>query len=79
MAYPTLEKLFYKDASSERFQHHEEQLKLRLESESTFRTGIELENGELFCAVPRELSLANELVLRRERRVSALARAFPSQ
>ncbi len=78
MAYPTLEKLFYKDASSERFQHHEEQLKLRLESESTFRTGIELENGELFCAVPRELSLANELVLRRERRVSALWRSLPT-
>lgn len=78
MAYPTLEKLFYMDASSERFQHHEEQLKLRLESESTFRTGIELESGELFCAVPRELSLANELVLRRERRVSALWRSLPT-
>lgn len=78
MAYPTLEKLFYRDASSERFQHHEEQYRLRLEAESTFRTGIMLEHGELFCAVPRELSTVTEQVLRRERRVSALWRALPT-
>lgn len=78
MSYPTLEKLFYKDGSSERFQHHEEQYRLRLNAESTFRTGIELENGEFFCAVPRELSVAAERVLRRERRVSALWRALPT-
>lgn len=77
MAYPTLEKLFYKDASSKRYENHREQLLLRLEAESTFRTGITLEHGELFCAVPRELSVANERVLRRERRVSALWKALP--
>ena len=65
MDYPTLEKLFYKDTSSQRFDNHQEQLRLRLEAESTFRTGIMLEHGELFCAVPRELSLASEQVLRR--------------
>ena len=78
MPYPTLEKLFYMDNSSERFQHHEEQHRLRLDAESTFRTGIELEHGELFCAVPRELSVATEQVLRRERRVSALWRSLPT-
>ena len=77
MTYPTLEKLFYKDASSKRYENHREQLLLRLEAESTFRTGITLEHGELFCAVPRELSVANERVLRRERRVSALWKALP--
>ena len=77
MAYPTLEKLFHKDGSSRRFENHKEQLSLRLEAESTFRTGIMLEHGELFCAVPRELSVANERVLRRERRVSALWKALP--
>ena len=78
MDYPTLEKLFYKDTSSQRFDNHQEQLRLRLEAESTFRTGIMLEHGELFCAVPRELSLASEQVLRRERRVSALWKALPT-
>ena len=77
MTYPTLEKLFYKDASSKRYENHREQLLLRLEAESTFRTRITLEHGELFCAVPRELSVANERVLRRERRVSALWKALP--
>lgn len=77
MTYPTLEKLFYKDASSKRYENHREQLLLRLEAESTFRTGITLEHGELFCAVPRELSVASERVLRRERRVSALWKALP--
>ena len=77
MAYPTLEKLFHKDVSSRRFENHKEQLSLRLEAESTFRTGIMLKHGELFCAVPRELSVANEQVLRRERKVSALWKALP--
>lgn len=78
MAYPTLEKIFYKDASSERFQHHEERYRQRLEAESTFRTGIMLEHGELFCTVPHELSVMTEQVLRRERRVSSLWRALPT-
>ena len=77
MAYPTLEKIFYKDASSRRYENHREQLSLRLEAESTFRTGIMLEHGELFCAIPRELSVTNERILRRERRVSALWKTLP--
>lgn len=78
MAYPTLEKTFYKDTSSERSQHHEEHYHQRLEAESTFRTGIVLEHGELFCTVPRELSVMTERVLRRERKVSSLWRALPA-
>lgn len=77
MAYPTLEKLFYSDASSNRFNAHRQRVRERIENESTFRTGIHLENGELFLAVPRELSIAIEHVLRRERRVSALWKALP--
>ena len=78
MAYATLEKLFYADGSSDRYQNHELLLQQRLESESTFRTGIHLDTGELFLAVPRELSLMNEQVLRRERKVSALWRSLPT-
>lgn len=77
MEYPTLEKLFHMDASSDRYAARERLLQERLNSESTFKTGIELETGELFLAVPRELSTITEQVLRRERRVSALWRDLP--
>ena len=77
MAYPTLEKLFHMDASPERFSANNRLLDERLSHESTFRTGIELEHGELFLAVPRELSMATNQVLRRERRVSALWHDLP--
>ena len=78
MAYPTLQKLFYRDVSSDRFSAHDSLLKERLTQESTFRTGIFLDDHELFLAVPRELSLLNEQVLRRERKVSALWRHLPT-
>lgn len=77
MTYPTLEKIMYANPSSNRFSERERVLNARLENESTFRTGIQLEQGELFLAVPRELSVVTELVLRRERRVSALWRELP--
>lgn len=77
MPYPTLEKLFYADTTSDRFANHERLLQSRLSNESTFRTGIQLEYGELFLAVPRELSRETEHALRRERRVSALWRTLP--
>lgn len=77
MPYPTLERLFYADTTSDRFANHERLLQSRLSNESTFRTGIQLEYGELFLAVPRELSRETEHVLRRERRVSALWRTLP--
>lgn len=77
MAYQTLEKLFYADTSSDRFAAHASRAQSRLEDESSFRTGVLLEHGELFLSVPRELSLATERVLRRERRVSALWRGLP--
>lgn len=78
MAYPTLEKLFYADHSSDRFASHEARTQQRLANESTFRTGIQLEHGEFFLAVPRELSIETEQVLRRERRVSALWKGLPT-
>ena len=77
MGYRTLEKLFYADSSPDRFSRRERLLSERLNSESSFRTGIDLKTGELFLAVPRELSQVNELVLRRERRVSSAWRRLP--
>ena len=76
-SYQTIEKLFYQDASADRFARTERLAQERLEADSSFRTGVKLKHGELFLAVPRELSLAHEQVLRKERRVSALWRQLP--
>lgn len=72
MAYEPLEKLFYRDASSNRFAENERLARQRLEDASSFRLGYSTQAGELFVAVPRELSLLNEQVLSGERRVSGL-------
>lgn len=77
MAYEPLEKLFYKDSSSDRFSAHKKALQRRFNDESTFRTGIELEHGELFLGVPRELSLLSEQIFQQERRVETLWHKLP--
>lgn len=77
MAYQTLKKTFYADATSQRFQNHDTEAARRLEDPSSFRTGIVLEHGELFCAAPRELSLGSEQVIRRERDVVELWGRLP--
>ena len=77
MAYETLEKLFHKDASAERFARNEQLARERLDAESSFRIGLASPAGELFFAVPRELSLLNEQVLCLERHVCALADRLP--
>ena len=77
VAYQSLAKLFYKDSSPERFSRNEARAAQRRDAESTFRTGLDMGAGELFLAVPRELSLLNEHVLRHERKVSGLLRSLP--
>lgn len=77
MPYASLEKLFHRDASSDRFAQNAKMAQSRLTAESTFRTGITLPQGELFLAIPRELSVLNEQVLQLERRVSQALNALP--
>ena len=77
MAYQSLAKLFYTDASGERFERNEQLAQERFNAESTFKTGIDSDHGELFLAVPRELSVINEKILRVERVVSARLRQLP--
>ena len=77
MPYQSLAKLFYADTSPDRYAANESLAQKRLEAESTFRTGMITPNGELFLAVPRELSLLNEQVLRYERRISQNLRTLP--
>lgn len=68
MPYMPLQKLFYMDATTDRFASNARLAQERLESASTFRTGIAGNNGELFLAVPREMSLITERVLRLDSR-----------
>lgn len=77
MAYKRLDKLFYEDDSSDRLSANEREACERLVAPSSFRTGIDIGTGELFLAVPRELSLVTEQVLRAERRVSRSWNALP--
>ena len=77
MAYRTLAKLFHMDASNERYEKNTTLATARLEAESTFRAGVETASGELFLAVPRELSVLNEAILRRERQIALLFSRLP--
>lgn len=77
MGYKRLDKLFYVDTSSDRQNANEREAHTRLTAPSSFRTGIEVGAGELFLAVPRELSLVTEQVLRAERKVSRAWNILP--
>ena len=77
MEYKELAKLYHMDASSSRNQAAAEELRARRNAESSFHTHFETPNGELFFAVPRELSLLSERILRTEREVSSALKAFP--
>ena len=77
MPYQTLEKAFYADASSSRHSNHETLYLSRLNADSTIRTGIDLQNGELFCAVPMELAATSERILTSECRIASLWDSLP--
>lgn len=77
MAYKSLKKLFYMDSSSERFANNKRLAAERLNAESTFRTGMITGEGELFLAVPHELSVLSEQVLRKERVLQTLQASIP--
>lgn len=75
--YEQLSRLFHHDTSTARFERNSELARRRLEADSTFRTGLMTSSGELFLAVPRELSLLTEKILGLERRVSQAYRELP--
>lgn len=70
MPYEQLAKLFHMDASSSRYETNAALAAKRFGADATYRTGFRAGEHELFLAVPHELSLLNEQVLRVERRVS---------
>lgn len=75
-AYQELSKIYYK-ARNDGYAALEEAYQARLSAESTFRTGIITNGNELFLAVPHELTLLTERILRKERRVSNMLRHLP--
>ncbi len=77
MAYQSLEKLFHRDATPERFARNAQLAEERLRAESTFRTGFVVDSGELFVACAPKLLCLQEEVLVRERAVDALLAALP--
>lgn len=77
MAYKSLRTLFHADRTNERFSRYVELANGRRNADSTFRTGIITDAGEFFLAVPRELSVLEENVLRFERSISRLASDLP--
>ncbi|HBT94851.1 MAG TPA: Fic family protein [Coriobacteriia bacterium] len=75
--YAPLQKLFYQEKASERNTVIRDEALRRLNEGSTFRSGISIATGELFLAVPRELTMISERLFRVERRVSKLWRELP--
>lgn len=77
MDYRDLATLYHMDASADREHNARARLRERREAPSTFSLGYEAKYGELFIAVPRELSLLAETILRKERKVSQLMSMIP--
>ena len=75
--YIPLEKLYYRESSSDPEATTLSAAEKRLKDTSTFRTGIEIKAGELFLAVPKELTSLNDRLLRVERKVSLLWHELP--
>lgn len=77
MDYQELSKAFYQSTSADRFAELDEQARYRRAMPSSFDLGIETSNGPLFIAMPRELFVLYEQILRTERKVSSLMRSLP--
>lgn len=77
MDYQELSKTFYKSSSADRFAELDEQARYRRAMPSSFDLGLETPNGALFIAMPRELFVLYEQILRTERKVSSLMRSIP--
>ena len=77
MDYQELSRAFYKSASTDRFTELDEQARYRRTMPSSFDLGLETSDGVLFIAMPRELFVLYEQILRTERKVSSLMRSIP--
>lgn len=77
MDYQELSKAFYKSTSADRFAELDEQARCRRAMPSSFDLDLETPSGPLFIAMPRELFVLYEQILRTERKVSSLMQSLP--
>lgn len=73
----TLSTIFHMDKATTALDDNRNLARERRLADSSFRLGMLTDGDELFFAVPRELSVLNEEVLRKERKVSALFCSLP--
>lgn len=77
MEYKQLSKLFHARSDPGRFAWIEEQAAYRRSMPSSFDIGVDTPNGRLFVAMPRDLVVLYERVLRTERKVSSMMLSLP--
>lgn len=77
MEYKELSKLFHMSSSLDRFADVDLQAEYRRSMPSSFDIGVDTPKGRLFVAMPREMSVLYERVLRTERKVSSMMRSIP--
>ena len=77
MEYKQLSKLFHMRSDAGRYSWIDEQAAYRRSMPSSFDIGVDTPNGRLFVAMPRELVVLYERVLRTERKVSSMMRSIP--
>lgn len=75
--YLSLSKLFHANKSNSRFNDHSDLVNGRLSMDSSFRTGITTDLGELFVSTPREMTRRIEHILIQERYISVVWDSFP--
>lgn len=77
MKYEELSKLYYRSQENDRDKIVEQELMARRDASSSFKIDFATKTGELFIAVPREMTVLLERVLRRERKISKLMQQLP--
>lgn len=77
MKYEELSKLYYRSQESDRDKIVEQELTARRDASSSFKINFATKTGGLFIAVPREMTVLSERILRRERKISKLMQQLP--
>lgn len=77
MEYQELSKLFHMGTSNNRYAINKAEAIRRKEMDSTFIVKMLSDSEDLFIAMPREMAVLIEKILRAERKTSAMMRSIP--
>lgn len=77
MEYKDLAKIYHMDGTSHRESSIQAEYERRYNADSTFRLDFDTPYGSLFVAVPRELTVLSERILRTERKISNIVHNLP--